>query len=62
MHGLLLTSSKEELVVHGSTDMGPTSQNYQGNAQWETLELYLVRISCTSFIFTLFKMISFPIL
>ncbi|KAG5228130.1 nuclear pore complex protein [Salix suchowensis] len=41
MHGLLLTSSKEEIVVHGSTDMGPTSQNYQGNAQWETLELYL---------------------
>lgn len=41
MHGLLLTSSKEEIVVHGSPDMGPTSQNDQGNAQWETLELYL---------------------
>lgn len=41
MHGLLLTSSKEEIVVHGSPDMGPTSQNHQGNAQWETLELYL---------------------
>jgi nuclear pore complex protein Nup160 len=52
MHGHLLTSSKEEIVVHGSPDMGPTSQNHQGNAQWETLELYLVRIFCTSFIFT----------
>ncbi|CAK7335902.1 unnamed protein product [Dovyalis caffra] len=41
MHGLLLTSSKEEIVVHGSPDMGLTSQHHQGNAQWETLELYL---------------------
>lgn len=44
MHGLLLTSSKDE-VVHGSLDMGHSTQQSKGNSHWETLELYLVRIS-----------------
>uniref|UniRef100_A0A5B7BIU5 Uncharacterized protein n=1 Tax=Davidia involucrata TaxID=16924 RepID=A0A5B7BIU5_DAVIN len=40
-HGLLLTSSKNEIVVHGSLDIGPSTQQSKGNSQWETLELYL---------------------
>ncbi|KAM7478594.1 hypothetical protein LguiA_026807 [Lonicera macranthoides] len=39
--GLLLTSSKDEVVVHGSLDMGPSPQQSKGNSQWETLDLYL---------------------
>ncbi|XP_012074439.1 nuclear pore complex protein NUP160 isoform X1 [Jatropha curcas] len=40
-HGLLLTSSMDDMVVHGSPDVGPASQQSRGNMQWETLELYL---------------------
>ncbi|GMY33051.1 nuclear pore complex protein NUP160 isoform X1 [Fagus crenata] len=42
-HGLLLTSSKNEVVVHASHDMGPATQQFKRNSQWETLELYLVK-------------------
>ncbi|KAJ9153482.1 hypothetical protein P3X46_026915 [Hevea brasiliensis] len=41
MRGLLLTSSTEDMVVHGSPDTGPMPQQSRGNTQWETLELYL---------------------
>ncbi|PQM40713.1 hypothetical protein Pyn_05070 [Prunus yedoensis var. nudiflora] len=40
-HGLLLTSLKDEVVVHGSPDMGSTNQQSKGITQWGTLELYL---------------------
>lgn len=40
-HGLLLTSLKDEVVVHGSPDMGSTNQQSKGISQWGTLELYL---------------------
>ncbi|KAF7127679.1 hypothetical protein RHSIM_Rhsim11G0112000 [Rhododendron simsii] len=40
-HGLLLTSSKDEMIIHGSIDMGPSPQQPKGSTQWETLELYL---------------------
>ncbi|KAL5789070.1 hypothetical protein ACOSQ2_003958 [Xanthoceras sorbifolium] len=40
-HGLLLESSKDEVVVHGSPDNVPPVQQYKGSGQWETLELYL---------------------
>lgn len=50
MHGLLLTSSSDEINAHGSPDVGPTTQHPKGNTQWETLELYLVRILGTFFI------------
>lgn len=40
-HGLLLMSSKTEMVVHGSPDVVPAAQQSKGNSQWETLELYL---------------------
>ncbi|PSS21659.1 Nuclear pore complex protein [Actinidia chinensis var. chinensis] len=40
-HGLLLTSSKDEVVIHGSTDMVPPAQRSKGNTQWESLEIYL---------------------
>ncbi|XP_043806897.1 nuclear pore complex protein NUP160 isoform X2 [Manihot esculenta] len=40
-HGLLLTSSTEDMVVHCSPDIGPMQQQSRGNTQWETLELYL---------------------
>lgn len=39
--GLLLTSSRNEVVVHGSLDVGPPEQQFKGNTQWETLERYL---------------------
>lgn len=39
-NGLLLTSSKDQ-VVHGSLDMGHSTQQSKGNSHWETLELYL---------------------
>ncbi|XP_052192841.1 nuclear pore complex protein NUP160 isoform X2 [Diospyros lotus] len=42
-NGLLLTSSKDEVVIHGSNDLGPPVQQSKGNSQWETLELYLGR-------------------
>jgi hypothetical protein len=45
-HGLLLTSSKNEVVVHASHDMGPATQQFKRNSQWETLELYLVSFFC----------------
>lgn len=41
MHGLLLTSSKDEVVLHGSHDIVPPVQLPKGNSQWETLELYI---------------------
>lgn len=44
-HGLLLTSSKDEVIVHGSPDNFHTIHQYKWNGQWETLELYLVSIS-----------------
>ncbi|KAK1567761.1 hypothetical protein Q3G72_016282 [Acer saccharum] len=40
-HGLLLTSSKDEVVVRSSPDTVPSVHQYKGNGQWETLELYL---------------------
>ncbi|XP_059648344.1 nuclear pore complex protein NUP160 isoform X2 [Cornus florida] len=40
-HGLLLTSSNDEMVVDGSLDIGPSTHQSKGNSQWETLELYL---------------------
>ncbi|KAL9141071.1 hypothetical protein ABFS82_14G078800 [Erythranthe guttata] len=40
MHGLLLTSSQDELV-HDSFDAAAIAQQYAGNSHWETLELYL---------------------
>ncbi|KAM1120670.1 hypothetical protein ACFX19_002481 [Malus domestica] len=40
-HGLLLTSSKDEVVAHGSPDVGSTKQQSKGINQWGTLELYL---------------------
>ncbi|KAL2491059.1 SUPPRESSOR OF AUXIN RESISTANCE1 [Abeliophyllum distichum] len=40
-NGLLLTSSQDEVVVHGSLDVGTTAQQSMGNGQWETLEVYL---------------------
>lgn len=42
-HGLLLTSSKDEVVVHGSPDNIATTHQYKWNGQWETLELYLIK-------------------
>lgn len=42
-HGLLLTSSKDEVVVHGSPDNIAAAHQYKGNGQWETLELYLIK-------------------
>ncbi|KAI8023992.1 Nuclear pore complex protein NUP160 [Camellia lanceoleosa] len=41
MSGFLLTSSKDEVVVHGSLDTIPPTHQSKGNTQWETLELYL---------------------
>ncbi|XP_040960672.1 nuclear pore complex protein NUP160 isoform X3 [Gossypium hirsutum] len=38
---LLLTSSKDEVVVHGSPDMELTSEQTKANCHWETLEHYL---------------------
>lgn len=43
MHGLLLTSSQDELV-HDSVDAATAVQQFAGSSHWETLELYLVRI------------------
>ncbi|KAK2644108.1 hypothetical protein Ddye_019303 [Dipteronia dyeriana] len=40
-HGLLLTSSTDEVVVRGSPDNVPSVHQYKGSGQWETLELYL---------------------
>lgn len=40
-HKLLLASSKDEVVMDGSPDMAPTTQDTNLNSQWETLELYL---------------------
>ncbi|KAK4476783.1 hypothetical protein RD792_015943 [Penstemon davidsonii] len=40
MHGLLLTSSEEE-VVHDSFDAATTVQESTGSNHWETLEIYL---------------------
>ncbi|KAK4566003.1 hypothetical protein RGQ29_002278 [Quercus rubra] len=42
-HGLLLTSSKNEMAVHVSQDVCPATQQFKRNTQWETLELYLVK-------------------
>ncbi|XP_050381591.1 nuclear pore complex protein NUP160 isoform X2 [Argentina anserina] len=41
--GLLLTSSKDEVIVHGSPDMCLSNQQSNGTSQWGTLELYLER-------------------
>ncbi|KAJ7972354.1 Nuclear pore complex protein [Quillaja saponaria] len=41
MHGHLLTSSKGEVVVHGSPVTGPTTQQSDRNSNWASLELYL---------------------
>ncbi|WCJ32291.1 SUPPRESSOR OF AUXIN RESISTANCE1 [Euphorbia peplus] len=38
---LLLTSSTEDMILHGSPDKGPSSHEPRGNSQWETLELFL---------------------
>ncbi|XP_012434287.1 nuclear pore complex protein NUP160 isoform X1 [Gossypium raimondii] len=38
---LLLTSSKDEVVVHGSPGMELTSEQTKANCHWETLEHYL---------------------
>lgn len=43
VHGLLLTSSQDELV-HDSVDAATAVQQFAGSSHWETLELYLVRI------------------
>ncbi|KAK9286738.1 hypothetical protein L1049_015142 [Liquidambar formosana] len=40
-HHLMLTSSKDEVVIHGSANTGPSSHQFKGNSHWETLELYL---------------------
>ncbi|XP_022716344.1 nuclear pore complex protein NUP160 isoform X2 [Durio zibethinus] len=40
-HNLLLTSSKDEVVVQGSPDMEPINQQTTMNCHWETLEHYL---------------------
>lgn len=42
--GLLLTSSKDEVIIHGSPDVRSSNQQPNGISQWGTLELYLVRI------------------
>lgn len=44
--GLLLTSSKDEVIDHGSPDMCSANQQSNGISHWGTLELYLVRIFC----------------
>ncbi|XVE89260.1 hypothetical protein DITRI_Ditri19aG0188900 [Diplodiscus trichospermus] len=41
VHNLLLTSSKDEVVVCSSPDMEATSQQTKTNCHWETLEHYL---------------------
>lgn len=41
MQSLLLTSSQDEIVVRGSPNVGPPSQESKGSSHWETLELYL---------------------
>ncbi|XP_062007631.1 nuclear pore complex protein NUP160 isoform X1 [Rosa rugosa] len=41
--GLLLTSSKDEVIVHGSPDTSSANQQSSGINQWGTLELYLDR-------------------
>ncbi|GLT27531.1 hypothetical protein SLA2020_025180 [Shorea laevis] len=43
-HSLLVTSSKDEVILDGSPDIGLTTQQTNLNSQWETLEIYLVRI------------------
>ncbi|XVF26426.1 hypothetical protein REPUB_Repub14bG0015700 [Reevesia pubescens] len=40
-HNLLLTSSKDEVVVHVSPDMELITQQPKANCHWETLEHYL---------------------
>ncbi|KAG6727322.1 hypothetical protein I3842_02G124200 [Carya illinoinensis] len=44
--GLLLTSSKNEVVIHGSANLVPATQQYKGNSEWETLEIYLEKYRC----------------
>uniref|UniRef100_A0A2P2MJT9 Uncharacterized protein n=1 Tax=Rhizophora mucronata TaxID=61149 RepID=A0A2P2MJT9_RHIMU len=44
---IMLTSSRDAMVVRGSSDVVPASQL---SSQWETLEHYLVSIFCTSFL------------
>ncbi|KAG8364004.1 hypothetical protein BUALT_Bualt19G0081200 [Buddleja alternifolia] len=39
-HGLLLTSSQDELV-HDSLNAATTAQQFMGSSHWETLEVYL---------------------
>ncbi|KAF5731788.1 nuclear pore complex protein [Tripterygium wilfordii] len=41
MHGLLLTSSMDELILHSAPDLGPTTQQPKGKTHWEILEHYL---------------------
>nr|XP_011466909.1 PREDICTED: nuclear pore complex protein NUP160 isoform X2 [Fragaria vesca subsp. vesca] len=41
--GLLLTSSKDEVIVHGSPEVHSSNQQPNGISQWGTLELYLDR-------------------
>lgn len=56
MQSLLLTSSQDEIVVRGSPNVGPPSQESKGSSHWETLELYLVCLFLLFMInFTLFK-------
>ncbi|CAK9141043.1 unnamed protein product [Ilex paraguariensis] len=45
VHGLLLKSSQDEVTVHSSLDVDPSTQPPKWNSQLETLERYLVRIS-----------------
>lgn len=50
----MLTSSKDEMIFHGSIDMDPSPQQPKGSTQWETLELYLVRTA--AILFKLFEL------
>ena len=43
-HGHLLTSSKLEMVVHGSHVTGHTTPQTDRSSRWATLKIYLVRI------------------
>lgn len=46
VRNLLLTSSKDEVVVHGSPDIEPNSQQTKADYHWETLEHYLEKYKC----------------
>lgn len=42
-HGLLLTSSADDVGMHGAHDMPLSTQQHIGKSRWEELELYLGR-------------------